>query len=115
MIASSIEILLFIPLAFLLVTFTLSMWISRFDNRRRAGAGTQIYWLCKEYFWMITYLFMSTFVSPVDQLVGKGRNKIKAEGPGPLIVILHGYLSVPTHWLILQTRLNRKGDRKSVV
>ncbi|MBI3795133.1 MAG: alpha/beta hydrolase [Nitrospinae bacterium] len=110
MISSAVEVLLFIPLAFLVITFSLSMWISRHDNRRKAGAGTQIYWLCKEYFWMIAYLFMSTFVSPIDQLIGKGRGKMKAEkGSGPLIVILHGYLSVPTHWLILQERLRRKG------
>jgi triacylglycerol esterase/lipase EstA (alpha/beta hydrolase family) len=59
---------------------------------------------------MIAYLFMSTFVSPVDQLFGKRRDDITLEkGGGPLIIILHGYLSVPTHWLLLQSRLRRRG------
>ncbi len=110
MLAAVVEILLFIPLGFLLVTYALSMWVSRCDPRRKAGAGTQIYWLCKEYFWMIVYLFMSTFISPVDRLLGwKGAPLALKKNGGPMIVILHGYLSVPTHWLVLESRLRRRG------
>jgi pimeloyl-ACP methyl ester carboxylesterase len=115
MLATGLEILLFIPLAFLLITYALSMWITRYEPRRKAGAGTHIYWLCKEYFWMVTYLFMSTFISPIDQLFGKKRDSITVEKDGgPLIVILHGYLSVPTHWLVLQSRLHRRGFKNVV-
>jgi triacylglycerol esterase/lipase EstA (alpha/beta hydrolase family) len=115
MVSSAVEVLLLIPFAFLLVTFSLSTWITRFDQKRKPGAGTQIYWLCKEYFWMIVYLFMSTFVSPVDQLVRRFYPKwvVEKDG-GPLVVILHGYLSVPTHWLILEWRMNRKGFKNVV-
>ena len=110
MIASIVEALLFIPLGFLVVTYALSMWVSRYDQRSKAGAGTQIYWLCKEYFWMITYLFISTFISPFDRLLGGRGGAIKLDkNGGPLIIILHGYLSVPTHWIILGSRLRRKG------
>lgn len=107
-----IEIILLLPLAFVAATYALSMWISRHEPRRPARPGTAIYWLCKEYFWMIVYLFIATFISPVDQMLRKNRHTFTVDpNGGPLIVILHGYLSVPTHWLILQRRLNNKGFR----
>ncbi len=110
MLSLTVEILLLLPLVFVLTTYTLSMWISRYEPRRHARPGTMIYWLCKEYFWMILYLFIATFISPIDQMLRKGKRNFTVDpNGGPLIVILHGYMSVPTHWLIMQRRLNNKG------
>ncbi|MBI5178980.1 MAG: alpha/beta fold hydrolase [Nitrospinae bacterium] len=110
MFSEAIEILLLLPLAFVLIAYALSAWLSRFEPRRSARPGTMLFWLCKEYYWMIIYLFIATFVSPFDQMVRKKKWNFQVdEKGGPLIVILHGYLSVPTHWLPLQKKLKRRG------
>jgi triacylglycerol lipase len=115
MLTEAAEILLLLPLGFVLLTFTFSAWVSRHEPRRHARPGTMLYWLCKEYYWMILYLFIATFVSPIDQILRRGKGDIRVEeNGGPLIVILHGYLSVPTHWLFLQRRLRARGFKNVV-
>lgn len=109
-----IDIFFISPLVFLLSTSLLALWLNRFSPADTAPAGRRVYFFFREYFWMLLYLAVYVFAVPVEWFLRK-TGKLSREIPSAtapdklLIVIIHGYLSTPTHWLLLQMRLKKCG------
>lgn len=116
---SLIDIFFILPLVFLLSTSLLALWLNRFSNAvPAASAGKTVYFFFREYFWMLLYLAVYVFAVPVEWILRKTETPSMktphSAHDAPLVVIIHGYLSTPTHWLLLQTRL-KKGGYEDVI
>ncbi len=110
-----IDIFFIFPLVFLLFTSLLALWFNRFSNVAPAPAGRAVYFFFREYLWMLLYFAAYVFAVPVEWFLRK-TGRISGEIPSaktshvaPLVIIIHGYFSTPTHWLLLRARLKKSG------
>lgn len=103
------ELVLLVPLVFQSAAYALAAWEGR---GRAAGAskpGERLSWFAKEYCWLLIYIGITIFIAPFDFILRK--RSFEPKGEGPLVVILHGYMALPAHWMYGAWRLRRAGYR----
>ncbi len=113
MLSTLIDIFFIFPLVLLILTSLLALWLNRFSPANAAPAGRTVYFFFREYFCLLLYLAVYVFIVPVEWFLRKTPSiETSPNAPTlPLVVIIHGYFSTPTHWLLLQTRLKKEGHK----
>lgn len=120
MLLTFIDIFFVLPLIFLVSTSLLALWLNRFSNVGVAPAGVAVYFFFREYLWMLLYFAVYIFIVPVEWFLWKtgiisrkipSTKTLPNAQTSPLVIIIHGYFSTPTHWLLLQTRIKKYGHK----
>ena len=105
------------PLLFLTVTSLMAVRLNRAEGHGRphANAGSAVYFICREYLRLLVYQLIYVTVAPAE-IILRGRRKPGAadadkasSADKPVVVLIHGYLSTPSHWLFHKLKLKRAG------
>lgn len=103
------------PLLFLTVTSLMAVRLNRAQERGKphVNAGQAVYFICREYLRLLVYQLIYVTVAPAE-IILRGRRKPGAADKDsaadkPVVVLIHGYLSTPSHWLFHKLNLKRAG------